>query len=202
MIRRSARPVAAGKLVFNLPPNTLKAFGGATTLAASIDYTVQPAADKSGMVVVATGTEPIIQSLVAATGMKALSRSALPAELPVTTVPASTAPMIAYPESGGSKGRIGAVSPSFSCSGKLTEVESMICKDSLLADQDRAMDAAWRDAKNRTPSAFIKQLDGERRKYLARRNACHDSVCVGIVYDEWIAGMYNWTPDDGRQSPF
>jgi hypothetical protein len=77
------RTQCMGKIVFGLPPNTQKAFGDADALTANIDYAVQKAADGSGLVVEATGTEAMIESLVAGAKLKRI----VPARIPEASNP-------------------------------------------------------------------------------------------------------------------
>ncbi len=187
------RTSCSGRLVFALPPNTHRAFAGATSLSGEIAYDIQPAADQSGPVVKMTGGEPIVDALVnAVRSRKAPERVARAAPVDrgfagfAFDPPEVTERSNPVPEMASIQG------PSFSCGGKLNRVERMICDDGSLADQDRALNSAWRDARSRTSDARKPALEAERQKYLARRNACRDSLCIATTYDEWIAAMYSW----------
>jgi hypothetical protein len=187
-----------GKFVIPLPPTTRKAFDGAASLTANISYSVQPAADTSGLVVIPLGIEPLISTLVAATQKRrpvAMTpppmRSAVP-RLETGDIFAGDSPVAPLDVVSAASANNLLQSPSFSCKGTLNRVERMICNDPMLADQDRAMAGANRDARNRTPEADKPKLKAENQKFIARRNSCADSLCVAAVYDDWTAALYNW----------
>lgn len=76
-----------GKVVFGLPPNTQKAFGGADALMADIDYAVQKAADGSGLVVEVTGTDAMVESLIAGAKLKRIIPARIPSATDVRPLP-------------------------------------------------------------------------------------------------------------------
>jgi hypothetical protein len=207
------RTQCAGKLVFSLPPSVIKAFDGATALSADINYAVQPAADKSGLVVEADGTTPIVDALVTATQKKRIVR----VKIPNPSAPiAAGAPRIDMasgdifgdlapsrplpPEPKPTPVDLGpaTVRPSFGCKGNLNRVERMICSDTMLADQDRTLASTYKAARSRAPVAQVGQLESVRTRYLSRRNSCGDAMCVSAVYDDWIAATADWQPSDGQ----
>jgi hypothetical protein len=202
------RTQCAGRLVFGLPPSVFKAFDGATSLSADVTYAVQPAADKSGIVVTAEGVTPIVDQLVTASQKKRLVRVKIPnpvaprivmgpgdimsgpAELLLPPLPRAEPlppPSIDVPSA--------AARPSFGCKGNLSRVEKMICSDSMLADQDRSLATAYKAARSRTPAGEVAQLESMRGKYLGRRNACSNAQCVASVYDDWIGALSDWNSD-------
>jgi hypothetical protein len=191
------RTECAGKVVFGLPPNTQKAFNGADALTADITYSVQPAADKSGLVVEAFGTEPLIDSLVAGAKLKRI----VPVRVPPPPRPIEGI-FDPPPRSEPSLREFGApiepepsaVKPSFGCNGRLNRVENAICNNFGLAEQDQTMAAAYRDAKERTPVAARAGLEGLRQKYLGRRNRCADDNCIAATYDAWTSALNDWAP--------
>ncbi len=204
------RSQCAGRVVFPLPPTVRKAFGDNTELTSEVSYSVQPAADKSGLVVEATGTEPIIQMLVDASLKKRIVKVQVPypgstgsATAPSYSPPRLERPTNVFGDPPASSGSSVAsdptpavsVNPSFSCKSNLNAVEKMICNDSLLADQDRALASAYRAAKQRTQSAHIGKLEAANAKYRSQRNACSDAACVAGTYDTWTLTIENWAGD-------
>ncbi len=207
------RTQCAGKLVFSLPPSVIKAFDGATALSADINYSVQPAADKSGLVVDAEGTTPIVEALVTATQKKRIVRVKIPNPnaLPVNSAPridlangdifgdlAPQRPLPPEPKLPPVDLRPPTVQPSFGCKGNLNRVERMICSDTMLADQDRTLASTYKAARSRAPATEVGKLEVVRNRYLSRRNACGDALCVSAVYDDWIAAMADWQPAGGQ----
>ncbi len=192
----------AGRIVLGLPPNTQRAFNGATQLFADVTFTVQPAADKSGQVVETIGAEQLVDSLVAGAKMKRSvspsQSSSLPPEREVHSAgfegvfdppPISTAD----PMNNGI-GVTAKAKPSFACGKSLSRVEKMICDDDILADQDNGMASAHRDAKGRTPPEKLAELTALNAKYRARRDRCGDSACISATYDAWTGALYEWQP--------
>jgi uncharacterized protein YecT (DUF1311 family) len=199
----------AGRLVFGLPPSVMKAFGGTSSLFADISYTVQQAADKSGLVVEATGIDSVVQTLIDASQHKRIVKVEIPAPSVPSFAPSSAAPRLPTdiagvfdpPPSAANRDYGDLVDappsarPSFGCKGKLTRVEKMICADSMLADQDRALDSAFKDARNRTTDANRGPLLALQSKYRARRDACQDAACVSATYDAWTSDVYAFQPE-------
>lgn len=75
------------------------------------------------------------------------------------------------------------VSPSFTCSGKLTRVEQAICDDPALAQRDRDLDALYKTARARPGIA-----DGQRA-WIRIRNGCNDAACIARAYDQRIGEL-------------
>jgi uncharacterized protein len=75
------------------------------------------------------------------------------------------------------------VSPSFTCSGKLTRIEQAICDDPALAQRDRDLDALYKTARARPGIA-----DGQRA-WIRMRNACNDAACIARAYDQRIGEL-------------
>ncbi len=193
----------AGRIVFGLPPSVIKAFGGTSSLFADIAYTVQEAADKSGLVVEATGIDPVVQTLIDASQHKRIVRVEVPgpasapnpARMPTDTAGIFDASPPAIVQRNEPAPALPAARPSFGCNGSLNRVEKMICADYMLADQDRSMDSAFRDMKSRTPEASRGPLLALQSKYRARRDACGDAACVSATYDEWTSELYAFQPE-------
>jgi uncharacterized protein YecT (DUF1311 family) len=191
----------AGHLVFGLPPSVIKAFGGDSSLSADIAYSIQPAADNSGLVVAATGIDAMVQTLVDASQHKRIVRVEIPGpkmqaapriEPNLSTMFDPPAPPSREIDTVADAAP--AANPSFGCKRALSRVEKLICADSMLADQDRALDSAYRDARNRASDADMGGLNALHQKYRQRRDSCRDSACVSATYDAWISDIYAWQP--------
>jgi hypothetical protein len=194
------RTQCAGRLVFGLPPNTQKAFEGATQLIAEVNFSAQPAADGSGLVVEANGYETIVDQLIAGAQKKRTVRVPVPGEPKLRTdftnmFEADDRPSEAIRElSDPLPSPDATAKPSFSCKGDRNKVERMICDDAGLAYQDQTMASAYRDARERTPADRRAGLEAVRNKYLGQRNRCTDAACIGTTYDAWTSAMYDWNP--------
>ncbi len=185
------RTECAGRLVFGLPPNTQAAFGGAAQLSADINYGVQPAADRSGLVVQATGSGALVTSLVNGAQHKRLVKATPP---PLPRLDPGLSPLPPLIEVPSPSARSSTSRPSFRCSGNLSAVERSICDDPGLSAQDATMAETWAGAKARTPADARPELDALRQKYLGRRNRCDDASCLMDVYDDWISALADWNP--------
>jgi hypothetical protein len=200
------RAQCSGRVVFPLPPTVQKAFGDNNELATDITYTVQPAADKSGLVVEAVGTEPIVQMLVDASQKKRIVKVQLPypgststSTAPLPRISSNPDVMAGTPrlpepafESLPSPSDVSVGKPSFSCKGTLNRVERVICNDVYLADQDRALASSYRAAKQRATAGNIAKLEATNAKFRAQRNACSDASCIAGTYDIWTITLENW----------
>jgi hypothetical protein len=175
----------SGSLSLDLPPG-IAVVGGRRTLMSDVDYSVQPAADGTGNVIVLRNADAIIVPLAT------LARTAAPEQAPATpetnvvvpeqpeaNVAASesanvqTGPATAYP------GR-----PSFDCNKARTRGEVAVCSDPGLSALDVNMITQYRRA---TESASPEQqslLQETARRFYAYRDRCPDNRCIGQAYVE------------------
>ncbi len=187
------RTECSGKIVFGLPPNTQRAFNGATKLSSDISFSTQPAADKSGLVVEAAGFESLVDDLVQGAQRKRVVRTG--ASTPAFDNMFEEPPKPQIREFGSEiEPAQATASPSFSCKPKLSRVEQMVCGDPDLAGQDQLMADAYRDAVDRTAPDARAQLESLRQRYLGQRNRCADAVCIAATYDAWTSALYAWEP--------
>jgi hypothetical protein len=202
------RTECAGRIVFGLPPNTQKAFGDADQLSADVTFSVQPAADGSGLVVTSSGTETIVESLVQGANHKRMIAARAPSMPRLDDFPPPRLPDTRLPDSGMSDLRLPEPrlaefgdsgserspnsGPSYRCTGKLSSVERQICDDPGLAAQDQTMAETWSRVKGRATGERRADLDMLRQRYLGRRNRCGDAGCIARVYDDWISALNDW----------
>jgi hypothetical protein len=187
------RSECSGMIIFGLPPNTKEAFKTAQ-LTAEIGYAVQPAADKSGLVVAAIGIEPLVDRLTDGAERKRENSGSAARRDPFGNLfePDRRGPPPPPVDLSGPP--IASITPSFACKGKLNRVERIICDDAGLADMDRGMAEAWREAKVRTPPGDMARLEAKRRAWLNERNSCSDGICIAASYDGWTSELYSWDP--------
>lgn len=189
------RTECRARFVFGLPPNTQKAFNDAPQLFADIAYAVQPAADKSGLVVEVTGTDSIVDSLIQGAKRKRTVSVAATKSPPPSLFDEELPPPPSMREFGAPiEPVVLDRGPSFRCTGTLSRVERTVCDDEGLSDLDRTMVDAYRSARERTPAEAKGRLEGIRLQYLARRNRCPDAPCIAATYDAWTNAMYEWNP--------
>jgi hypothetical protein len=170
----------SGSLSLDLPPG-VAIVGGRRKLTADVDYTVQPAADGSGTVVLLRNADAIV------TPLATLAKVAEPEAQPGTeemgsedlqeNVAASESankevgPQTSYP------GR-----PSFDCSNAQSKGEIAVCSDSGLSALDVNMATQYRRAiGSASPDErAILQRTGDR--FLAYRDRCPNRSCIADAY--------------------
>jgi hypothetical protein len=176
----------SGSLSLDLPPG-VAVVGGRHTLMSDVDYTVQPAADGSGNVVLLRNADAIIAPLatLARVGQAAqppatpVEANAVAPEQPQATAPMSqpAPPLPPAPAPPPSAGR-----PSFDCSRARTRGETTVCSDAGLSTLDRNMAAQYiRSMAGASPEqqALLRRT---RDRFLAYRDRCPDRKCVGDAY--------------------
>jgi hypothetical protein len=173
----------SGSLSIDLPPG-VAAVGGRTTLMSDVDYTVQPAADGSGNVVLLKNADSIIAPLAT------LARTQQPAPQPTenevapeadqnqaTPQPEQPAPAAPQPPQ-----QPTAAQPSFSCANAHTRGEAAVCSDSGLAQLDRAMAAEYGRAFAVASPQQRDLLRQTAHRFYAYRDRCPDRQCIASAY--------------------
>jgi uncharacterized protein YecT (DUF1311 family) len=180
----------SGSLSLDLPPG-VAVVGGRRSLMSDVDYTVQPAADGSGTVVLLRNADAIIAPLATLAKVAAQPavapkeevasneaaqlgpKPAAPAS-PITSQPSLPIPAVPAPST--------AARPSFSCAGARTKTEIEICSDAGLATLDRNTAAQYGRA---IASASPEQSDllrQTRDRFLRYRDRCPNRKCIGDAY--------------------
>jgi uncharacterized protein YecT (DUF1311 family) len=172
----------SGSLSLDLPPD-VAVVGGRRTLMSDVDYTVQPAADGSGTVVLLRNADAIVAPLAT------LARVAQPAqpaateegtsgeEQPEANVAASVSANVQPGPPSAHPGR-----PSFDCNNAHSRGEIAVCSDSGLAALDLNMATQYRRAlSSASPEqqALLRQT-GDR--FIGYRDRCPDNRCIGDAY--------------------
>jgi hypothetical protein len=173
----------SGSLSIDLPPG-VAAVGGRTTLMSDVDYTVQPAADGSGNVVLLKNADSIIAPLAT------LARTQQPAPQPTGNEAApeadqnqaasesqQAAPVATQPPQ-----QPGAAQPSFSCANARTHGETAVCNDSGLAQLDRNMAAEYGRAYSVASPDQRELLRQTAHRFYAYRDRCPDRQCIASAY--------------------
>jgi uncharacterized protein YecT (DUF1311 family) len=180
----------SGSLSLDLPPG-VAAVGGRRTLTSDVDYTLQPAADGSGTVVLLRNADAIIAPLatlgrvgqsppapqspmdsVEETAPNAGAPPAPPEQPPpAPSTPPSTAPS-----------RPASARPSFDCDKARTKGEVAVCSDAGLAALDRNMAAQFGRAMSRASPQQQAVLQSTRSRFLAYRDRCPNRQCMGDAY--------------------
>ena len=171
----------SGSLSLDLPPG-VQVVGGRRSLMSDIDYTIQPAADASGDVVLLRNADAIIAPLAT------LARVVEPQEAPTEgneLAPAQPEENVAASESANLQpgpassypGR-----PSFDCANAHTKGEIAVCSDSGLSALDVNMAAQYRRALGNADDEQRAALQSTRDRFLAYRDRCANRQCIGDAY--------------------
>lgn len=162
------RTVCTGRLRIDVPVGARSIFGE-DELLADITYSMQPAADGSGLVYQVDDFGRIESAI----GYADLSRFNLSSSRPVPASPPA-APMPVATRSGAS----------FDCSKARTNVELMICADPDLARMDGRMATLYASARRTQPGAADVQL-----AWIKARNKCADETCLYQTYADRIESL-------------
>jgi hypothetical protein len=169
----------SGSLSLDLPPG-VAVVGGRRTLNAEVDYTVQPAADGSGNVVLLRNADPIVTPLATLARVAEAapqptmpeSNEAAPAD-PLAPIPAPTPAAPARPAQ---------ANPSFNCGDARTNGERAVCGDSGLSALDRNMAAQFGRAVSSASPDQRAVLQETRDRFLRYRDRCHNRQCIADAY--------------------
>ena len=170
----------SGSLSLDVPPGVAVA-GGRRSLTADVDYTVQPAADGSGTVVLLRNADGIIAPLATLTRNNEPQQPAAPdedlsadEERDAPPAPAAPVPQAAP--------RPMSARPSFDCSDASTRGEVAVCSDAGLAALDRNMAAQYGRAMASASSQQQALLRRTRDRFLGYRDRCPNTRCMGDAY--------------------
>jgi uncharacterized protein YecT (DUF1311 family) len=188
----------SGSLSLDLPPS-VAVVGGRHTLSSDVDYTVQPAADASGNVVLLRNADAIIAPLATLARVNQPAVTAAPtAPLPNEQAPDELAPPPQQPQAvpdtqaahpppqpaPASKPtpQSSAAHPSFDCAKARTKGEIAVCSDAGLAALDRNMAAQYGRAVSDASPEQKALLRRTRDRFLAYRDRCPNRSCIGDAY--------------------
>ena len=174
----------SGSLSLDLPPG-VAVVGGRRSLMSDVDYTVQPAADGSGNVVLLRNADAII------TPLATLARVAEPPpQPPAVTEENGVAPEqpeanVAQSESANeqigpktnSPGR-----PSYDCARAHSKSEIAVCSDSGLSALDVNMATQYRRALSSASPEQRALLQSTRDRFLGYRDRCPNRQCIADSY--------------------
>jgi hypothetical protein len=84
---------------------------------------------------------------------------------------------------------------SFDCAKAASWIEQAICEDPALGRLDERMAAAYRDAREAAQAdpPALERLASEQKAWLAERDGCRLSPCIGRVYERRIAQLRGTT---------
>lgn len=199
----------SGALSLDLPPG-VAVVGGRRTLAADVDYGLQPAADGTGEVLTLTNAEAIITPL--ATLARVGTQPGLP-DIPATAIedaqpipPSGVGPgnPPADPDDAASEAPpatapTASARPSFDCGNARTASERAVCASPGLAALDRDMAGQFNQAVRLADGEERALLEQTRTRFLRYRESCRSDGCIASAY----RGRMNEISDimAGRWSP-
>lgn len=178
----------SGSLSLDLPPG-VAVVGGRRTLMSGVDYSVQPAADGSGSVVLLRNADAIIAPLAT------LARVSQPAARPSAPSPGldslgqpmgNMPPAIAappVPQAPPPPPQPVRASPSFDCAKARTRGEIAVCAQPALAALDRQMATQFNRAYAQADPAQRAVLQRTRGGFVAYRDSCRSDACIAAAYN-------------------
>ena len=174
----------SGSLSLDLPPG-VAVVGGRRSLMSDVDYTIQPAADGSGNVVLLRNADAIITPLatLAKVGEPAPAPAATPDENAVA--PEHLEPNVAESESAAKQ--VGpqtnfAGRPSYDCAAARSKGEIAVCSDSGLSALDVNMATQYRRALSSASPEQRALLQSTRDRFLGYRDRCPNRQCIADSY--------------------
>ena len=170
----------SGSLSLDLPPG-VAVVGGRRTLMSDVDYTVQPAADQSGMVVLLRNADSIIAPLATLARVNQTPPSAAPQPEANVVSPEAPQGAPAQPPTQ-SAPQTASARPSFDCRSARTRGEIAVCSDAGLATLDRNMAAQYSRSMAAASPEQQALLTRTRDRFLGYRDRCPDNRCIGDAY--------------------
>ena len=174
----------SGSLSLDLPPG-VAVVGGRRSLMSDVDYTVQPAADGSGNVVLLRNADSII------TPLATLARVGQPSK-PETTSPEENGVTPEQPEvnveaSESANKEVGPQTstpgrPSYDCGDARSKGEIAVCSDSGLSALDVNMATQYRRALSSASPEQRALLQSTRDRFLGYRDRCPNRQCIADSY--------------------
>ncbi|HVF36338.1 MAG TPA: hypothetical protein VNA29_00160 [Sphingomicrobium sp.] len=185
----------SGHLSLDLPPG-IAVVGGRRTLQADINYRLQPAADRSGDILILEGADAILLPLATLAQIappEGSPDSILSPEVPNDPAPAPQIEAVPPPAPSA------VARPSYDCSNARTRGEVAVCEDPGLAALDRQMAAQYQRAVAATDPQRRQWLRSTRDSFLRYRDRCGSSACIAEAYrgrmreiDDIVSGR--WRP--------
>ena len=176
----------SGSLSLDLPPG-VAVVGGRRTLTATVDYTLQRVADRSGEVVMLRNADSIIAPLATLGRVGQPVQPAAPADANVIAPVAQDAPATTEPAPAPAPPQPGpppqsSTRPSFDCANARTRGEMAVCRDPGLAALDRQMASQFYGALQQANPAQRAILQRSRARFLAFRDSCGSDACIADAY--------------------
>lgn len=165
------RTICTGRLRID-PPVGARSMFGSDDLITDITYSMQPAADGTGLVYQVDDFGRIATSIAYADLSRFTSSENRPARAASTQAPTVPPAPLTTPSAGRA---------SFNCNRASTLVERLICADPKLADLDRQMASLYAERRRAQPGSGEEQL-----AWIAGRNRCPDAACLYDVYQSRI----------------
>ena len=179
---KSGAASCSASMALDLPPG-VAVVGGRRTLAAELDYTVQPAADGSGRVVLLRNPDPIVTPLATLARIaQPTPQPQLPPEANMVAPVDPVAPPPAADQPATQPARPVGARPSFDCDRARTRGEIAVCSSASLASLDRQMAAQYGRAIAVASPAQRRLLQQTRDRFLGYRDRCPNTACMGDAY--------------------
>jgi uncharacterized protein YecT (DUF1311 family) len=163
--------------------------GSRRTLTSDVDYTVQPAADGSGNVVLLRNADVIIAPLATLARVNQppaptveQTRAAPEQVNEIMPEQPQNAPVPATPEQQPLSAVSSQARPSFDCARAHSKGEVAVCSHAGLAALDRNMATQFRQAMDEATPQQRDLLRKTRDRFVAYRDRCPNRSCIGDAY--------------------
>jgi len=174
---QSGRIECSGDVELTIPAEAAGALGGKTSLSAAARFTVEPNSDGDGYTIFASRMYGLASQIASA------SRSLAPTRLTPVAAPASPVEQAGAPEPQPAPVRVADPHPAFDCALASTEVETLICADSELAERDLRVSQRYFALRAVLPAKTRNILLQSQRLFLKQRSRCATSECLSALYD-------------------
>jgi len=173
----------SGTVMLDLPPGVAVA-GGRRSLSGDVDYSIQPAADGSGKVVLLGNADSIVVPL-ATLSRTSTPQPQQPVAAPDTNQAAPEQQSPPQPQQQPQPQPVQA-NPSFDCDHAGNDAEFAICSDPGLAALDRQMASDYQRALMSADRRQRRILERSRDRFLSFRNRCATNQCIAETYQSRI----------------
>lgn len=173
----------SGSASLDLPPG-VAVVGGRRSLTANIDYSLQPAADGSGDVLLLRNADSIVTPLATLAKVAQPAQAAAPVDTNSVEQDDPLAPQPATPvvETPSAPPRPTGARPSYDCADARTRGEQAVCADAGLATLDRQMAAQFNRSLGIADEEQRALLQRTRTRFLSYRDSCRSNGCIADAY--------------------
>lgn len=189
---QSGRIECAGDVQLTVPTEAATAFGGKTMLSVVGRFTVEPNSDGDGYTIFASRMYALASKIASA------SQALAPTRLTPVAAAVPHPQQAAAPQSEPAPVTLADPHPAFDCALASTEVETLICGDSELAERDLRVSKRYFALRASLPATTRSKLLQSQRLFLKQRSQCATSDCLSALYDARLRRLDELQSDTAR----